>query len=212
MWRSDEWEFCREGPEVVRSVVRGASYPWWMDPRHVQVLYGLAASRLFDEVLEVGAFQGWSTSALVQALVDGGTFRLTVADVLITNLLQVVLGHVADRHVLVGRPGVECIRPGLDLVVLDGDHSAAAVGAELFACLRCGVSTIVGHDVGLGDVVGCEGPALMLASLRALPGWQVLVDDRRRPGEFTERGLMVASTRTDVLGVARSLFDVCAAD
>ena len=148
-----------------------------------------------EHALEIGARRGSSTAALVQALKDGGLDFLTVADPARSAELDMVLAQAPGQCLYYAGRGVDRIRLPVSFVLWDGDHSVATVREEWAALSRLAPQVIVAHDVCAGDVVGCEGPAQVLPEVLSDGRWACWVDGARRPGEWTERGLLVAVRR-----------------
>jgi len=195
MFRWDDWEFTRPAADGPFCVDGRVWWPWWIDRRHVELVYRLAMLGSRWCALEIGARRGSSTSALVQALKDGGLGFLTVADPARCLELDRVLaagGDLCEQYV---GSGVDCLRAPVRFVLWDGDHSVGIVREEWAAVSRLAPDLIVAHDVCAGDVAGCEGPAQVLPDVLNDGRWACWVDGARRPGEWTERGLLVAVRR-----------------
>jgi len=198
MWNPLDWAHLKTAaPEY--------PYPMWQDTRHVQLQYQLAMSGLIRRVLEVGCYHGYSTSAYVQAMRDGAHLELACCDLVLTDQLRAVL-ELAPRAVqLYERPSIDVVNVDYDLVVLDGDHTIRAVSRELGLCLFHEVPTIILHDYAAASAPNCEGPLWAGVALQFHPEFHCAFDCRKRDGEFTDRGLLVASRNEDVCTLARTI-------
>lgn len=200
MWRPQDWAHLQadRGPDP---------YPMWQDARHVYLQYMLAMSGLVHSVLEVGCHHGYSTSAYVQALADGAAFELTCCDTRVTEQLMGVLSHAPHPVNTREFSGIDTIHGHYDLIVLDGDHSIRTVSRELGLCLLYQTHTIILHDFAAAGIANCEGAVWAGLTLQWHPDYQCAFDLRRREGEFTDRGLLVATRSADVLALTRSIID-----
>ena len=185
MWREEDWTFTQDPAH--------AAGPMWMDAEHVEAIYHMAMACGWRHVLELGCWDGFSTSAIVQAKIDQAVDRLTCVDREIRPALWRVLGRCRDAWGAWqgdSRRSLELCDVG-DCVILDTDHDLRTTQDEFERIRAKGWPTIIAHDVGA--VGGCPGPQWMLAQLLADPAWIVLVDDQAREGTRTDRGLMLAT-------------------
>lgn len=199
MWRCEDWQHLfQEQPPP---------YPaWWQDPRHVALQHQLvmACSQHIEHVLEVGCFQGASTSAYVQAMRDGAGITLACCDIAITPELRDTVARAPRPVELLEMDSVFAIKPGYDTIVLDGHHCLEVVTREIGLCLAYETPTILLHDTHIGSQ-GFEGPAWALAALRESGLYQCVWDAKRRQGEYTHRGFAVCSRVPEVFRTARQL-------
>ena len=187
MWKEDDWKFAQTRDHNQSMM--------WMDPVHVAAIYDFLMHHDFENVVEVGSWDGFSTSAMAQAQLDGKDFVGCCIDVDIRpNLLRVIDG----RKITVFRgKSLDGLRNvgNCDCVILDGDHELTTVESEAELLFMNHVQTIIAHDVGRQ---GAPGPLWLLAKLQATPGWRVWMDDMPREGMATARGLMIATKCPDV--------------
>lgn len=182
MWRERDWVHCQTYDE------HGSRM--WMDALHVRMIYDFVMANDFKLILEIGCWDGFSTSALVQAARDLKDFRFIVCDVSIRKAVRDMCDGM--NACLLEMPSVDALQiaRGVDLVILDGDHHLQAVQADWRILRQHGVRTIVAHDVGpRGD----RGPQWLLEELQGRDDWRLWVDQRERPSQWTDRGLMIAT-------------------
>jgi hypothetical protein len=167
----------------------------WMDLRHLGFLYEALFAHPFRRVLEIGCFDGASTSALVQAVNEGCGAELHLCDTHFRPRLRAVVAQAARPVVLHERPSVEVLGPGFDLVIVDGDHRLETVSREVGLLLAHRVPTVVAHDTAVPPdrFPDCDGSRFLGHVFRHHPGYRCLEDSRPRPGEFTDRGLLLAT-------------------
>lgn len=177
-----------------------AAHPWpaphlyAVDETHVGMIRAELMTGRYRRVLEVGCHHGASTRAFLDALAAGAVAEVHLCEPAVTpELERLVAGTGAVLHRC---RSVELLErdAAFDLALLDGDHSEATVAEELRRLVAAGVPTVIAHDVGPAararyGVAG--GPALVEPVLRAA-GYAVTIDDTTRPGERTERGLLIA--------------------
>jgi predicted O-methyltransferase YrrM len=187
-WNAKDWAFAKtnDPPEG----------PMWMDDLHVQTIYEIIMATQPKRVLEIGCYWGYSSSAIVQAKIDGWEGHSLHVDTEIRDQLIAVLRRGGKEWSVAQITGVKALQrlaPG-DLVIVDGDHSDDNVRLETNLILDQGWKSVIAHDVAGG--VHEPGPPKMLERLRSYPSWRVLVDSLERPGTATHRGLMYATPRS----------------
>lgn len=172
---------------------------WSIDRRHVHWIRDTLRSGRFRRVLEIGSYQGYSTAALLDAVTLGEVDRVDLCEPHPTPELERLLAgyQLGDRVTLHRCDTAELLaRPwgGWDLVVVDGDHRAAAVEIESQALLAAGVRAVFAHDTRATEAghANCQGPPLLATAFRAA-GYLHTEDARHRAGEATERGLFFAA-------------------
>ena len=190
MWTESDWTICKDPAH--------AAGPMWMDGLHVRLIYDLCMRHGFRNMMEIGCWDGFSTSALVQAKIDGSCGWLRCVDVEARPALWQVLSKARDHWSFCRCTGVEAIEKCYvqDLYVIDSSHDMATSQQELGAVLEKGGKTVIAHDVGVTQTHS-PGPQWMRSKLTEL-GWHILVDEAPRQGMATHRGIMLA---TQVLGV-----------
>lgn len=173
--------------------------PAWMDARHVLFLYNTLMVGKFKCVLEIGCYNGSSTSAMVQALADGSDFELHLCDIEFRPILLQLLSRMVKRPILHKCRGAEIIGSDFDFVIVDGDHSLPVVSEEVALLLKAGTPTIAAHDIThMGD--GYAGASYLASTLKE-HGYLSIEDSRVRPGEWTERGFGLYTKRRDLYDV-----------
>ena len=179
----------------------------WMDSVHVAAIYDLCMSCRFDEAMEIGCWDGFSTSAIVQANRDGCNTALMCVDVDIRPQLLNVLQLSTAPWSVCKYPSVAALSRcrSKQLCLVDGDHSIETCRAELGILLDKKWPTLIYHDCGKAR--GCEGPRWVRESLEASGAWHVFVDEVIRPGMMTERGLMLATTEVRVAEAGKAIWE-----
>lgn len=198
MWNARDWEFCKDPAH--------AAGPMWMDDCHVEAIYHLCMKIGFRRMMEIGCWDGFSTSALVQAKIDAACGRLICVDVEARPTLFQVLRKSRDNWSFERRTGAEvlALEPAGDLLVIDSDHDLVPSQQELTAALKAWWTTIIAHDVGATQTHS-PGPQWILAELTRRD-WFVAVDEAARDGLATHRGLMIASQQKGVYDAAVEIF------
>lgn len=185
-WNEDKkWDFCCPLQE-------DGCFPPHMDARHVELIYRLVRTGLFKNILEIGSWNGFSTSAFVQAQIDGADFELTVCEIDIRPRLMQVLKKSPSDVTVRQLPSKVVINKSYDLILVDGDHQLSVVAEEIEALLRCNTPNILAHDTSAW-VPWFDGSRHLANVFRHHTAYQSIEDNKKRPGEWTERGLFFAS-------------------
>ena len=193
-WNEEgKWDFCCP-------LLEEGFFPPYMDARHVELIYRLVKSGLFKNILEIGSWNGFSTSAFVQAQIDGADFQLTVCDIEIRDRLKQVLRKSPAEVTVLEMKSTVAIHKKYDLILVDGDHRLSAVAPEIVQLLRCNTPNILAHDVFVQEKIDntfgaswYEGARHLADVFRHHTAYQHIEDHKKRPGEWTERGLFFAS-------------------
>ncbi len=202
MWKQNEWDFARTRDD--------AQSMMWMDPLHVHAIYGLVMLNRWKRLVEVGCWDGFSTSALAQAVFDLAAGEIVCVDTDIRPNLQKVLDALDVVSTTMQGRSADVLH-GLrevDVLILDGDHALEAVQAEAAIIFEKNWPTIIAHDVGRPNG-GAAGPQWLMAELRQR-GWYVLLDEKPRADQRTDRGLMLATQDVGVYGRSKGIFDFLA--
>lgn len=194
MWKAENWEFYKDPAH--------ASGPMWMDDLHVEAIYRLCLECRFRSVLEVGCFDGFSTSALVQAQNEHCLGSIHCLDREIRPRLLLVRAKASGFFsVLPGDSRVALpLIPRCNLLVLDSDHTLPHTQTEWAAISKKGWQTIIAHDVGVTETHS-PGPQWLRSHLQQT-GWNMVVDEKQREGQHTHRGLMLATMDRKVFEAA----------
>jgi hypothetical protein len=195
------------------TLVPGQNPPWHMDDRHVRCLYEMAR-RCTGNIVEVGCYRGRSTSALIEASNDGAPFHLTLIEPQVTPELQMVISRLRARDRLRHFPSVQQAKlpEAADLWIIDGDQGWPAL-LDVLAALCTGARVIVMHDSqaypsGLRDCFGAHYAAELL---KRDTSRDFIEDAKPRPGERTERGLLISTSNSMELEAIESLISPCLA-
>jgi hypothetical protein len=190
MYDAARWAFTRT-PELPAD----CPTPYWMDLRHVGFLYEALFAHPFGKVLEIGCFDGASTSALVQASNEGCEAEVHLCDLSFRPCLLEVVARAGRPFILHERPSVQVIGPGYDLVIVDGDHALDTVSREVGLLLAHEIPTVMAHDTGdlLRGGSAFAGSLFLGDVFRRHPAYSWLEDKTPRPGEFTHRGFFFAT-------------------
>lgn len=203
MWRAEDWPLPAWGLKTP-----GPVEPMWMDARHVGFIYDLVMAGGFRSVLEIGCWHGYSSSALIQAINDGSDCEVLLCDKLVRPELLAVVDRCRfpERVRLAESDSIPVLGPQYDLVIVDGDHSIEQVSRELGLLLYYQTPTIVAHDVAQG-LQHCVGSSYLGDALQLHPSYHCVVDCKRREGERTERGLMLATRNAELLERIKPLWN-----
>lgn len=149
-------------PDLEAAVEQSASIPGMMSPKNAQMLYALCAAQLAEgDVVEIGSWQGYSTSFLARAVRDTGNGRLFAIDHFRGNVGredQYVVGQADlsdlranfeanlrrvglwDHVTLLDMPNDQAAPllagrlpsgRGVRFLLIDGDHSRAGVEKDI---------------------------------------------------------------------------------
>lgn len=176
-----------------------AKYPipeghgWAIDARHRDWLRAELLTGRHRRVLEIGSHMGYSTQAFLDALRAGTVDEVHLCE---PNPTPELLALIADTPAVLHRcRSVELLTRDCrwDLVFLDGDHSARVVTKEAELLIGAKVPVVFAHDTNAaGRYPRCEGPSLLRAAFTAA-GYRCTEDAEFRPGERTDRGMMLAT-------------------
>lgn len=189
---------------------------WSMDDLHIHLLRhactldtGIPPEKRI--VVEIGAFQGRSTAALVHALESGDIGELHIVEVKPTPQLLKLIHESSDvdRIHLHTRPFWELDIPCNHLAFIDGDHRWPAL-ADALAALTRGIPIIAMHDshshtIPIADTWGAHTAANILRTHPHRHTWQ---DAEKRPGMRTDRGFFVNSIPDIREEMAAHLFEI----
>jgi hypothetical protein len=166
---------------------------WAIDARHREWIRRELMTGRHRRVLEIGSHRGYSTKAFLDALAAGAIDELHLCEPNPTpELLKLIEGTPA---VLQRCTSLELLRRDCrwDLVLADGDHSVANVKVEAKLLLDAKVPALFAHDITADDrYPNCEG-ARLYRELFEGAGYHVIADVEKRPGERTDRGMMLAT-------------------
>lgn len=181
-----------------------AADEWAIDARHRDWIRIELLTGRHRRVLEIGSHRGYSTRAFLDALAAGAIDELHLCEPHPTpELLELIAGTPAVLHRC---SSLELLRKDCrwDLVFADGDHSAAVVEQEAKLLLASHVPAVFAHDVASGDrYPNCAG-ARLYRELFEVAGYHVVEDSRQRPGERTDRGMMLACLSRESATAAKS--------
>jgi hypothetical protein len=174
---------------------------WSMDELHIHLLRQACAIDTGippheRSVVEIGAFQGRSTAALVHALESGDIGHLHIVEVKPTPpLLRLIHESPASNHItLHTRPFWELDLPINHLAFIDGDHRWPAL-ADALACLAMEIPLIAMHDSrSFPEYQDCWGATMAAAILRKTPTRHIFEDAQPRPNMKTTRGFFISSS------------------
>ena len=128
--------------------------------RHAWVMYGLIRSLCPHSVVEVGAWHGFCTLHLAQALEDNGAGVVTVIDnfslqndavAIHNNLNRAKLGH--RLNIINGKSSEVQWPAQVDFAFIDGDHSLQGCLDDCNKAIQRGAVCVCIHDT-----VGWWGP------------------------------------------------------
>jgi hypothetical protein len=166
---------------------------WAIDSRHRDWIRAELFTGRYRRVLEIGSHMGYSTAAFLDALKAGTVDEVHLCEPRPTpELLELIKGRpgvTLHRERSVNLLGNDC---RWDLVFLDGDHSVRVVTKEAELLIAARVPAVFAHDTAAaGRYPRCEGPSLLKAAFTAA-SYRCTEDAEFRPGERTDRGMMLA--------------------
>jgi hypothetical protein len=186
-----------------------------MDRRHIFILHDILCSWPFENALEIGSFNGASSTAFVEAINKGEGLgelgKATFCDVRPTHSLIDVINNCRDpnRVKLTHRPSCDVLdRPDpFDFILVDGCHDAESVAKELMRLIVRKPLCVMAHDTSATETgyPACEGAKLLKDTFRSM-NWECLEDSDRRGGERTERGLFFATQNSELFDHAYDAF------
>lgn len=166
----------------------------------------------FEHALELGGYDGASTTAFVESLRQGHLPRLTVSEVRVGQSLCSVLDRAGAFASLLTIPSWELLAMdgAYDFILVDANHDMESVSKELEHILRRQPLCVMAHDTNATDMgyPRAEGARHLRETLRKHPAYQgkCIEDAVRREGEETHRGLFLATTNPDLFKRAREAF------
>lgn len=188
-----------------------------MDERHVYTVFDVLMCWPFENVLELGSFDGASATAFIEAINLGGLFQFTACEIMPTKSLRAVIDgvHSAARHrvrTVVDPSTVVLDRvEDFDFILVDANHDLESVSKELEHIVRRQPLCVMAHDTNATRMgyPKAEGAQHLADTLRKHPAYQgrCIEDSVRRQGEETHRGLFFATTDAELYKKARAIFN-----
>lgn len=196
--------------EPYRFTLAGPSYAP-MDEMHIQMLHlacNLNAGRPAGKkvAVEIGSFNGASTSALIEAVNKGWLSHLHIVEVKPNATLRRTMSmcRYPERLTLHAKPYWETGIGYADIVFIDGDHKWPAVGDTLRA-LTWGSAVICMHDTN-PSIFNCWGSVMAGNMLKEMKDRTYFEDYATRDDMVTHRGFLISAPQgTDLSLFTRSL-------
>jgi hypothetical protein len=195
---------CNELPEVA------------MDHRHIFIMHEVLKAWPFESALEIGSFNGASSTAFVEAINSGVGLGergiATFCDVSISDSLIDVVRNCNDpaRVRVTPQPSWAVLDSELpfDFVLVDAAHDMDSVTLEVRRLLARRPVCVMAHDTSATDAgySRCEGAAMLKRTFMGLRGYRSIEDNRKRDGERTDRGLFLATTDMELYRRAANVF------
>lgn len=187
-----------------------------MDVRHVFALADVLRAWPFKHALELGSFNGASSTAFIEAINSGEGLGES-GDALFCDvspsdsLVSVVLNcRHPERVNVTPQPSWAVLDSALpfDFVLVDASHDIDSVSIELKKLLRRRPLCVMAHDTSATEhgYSKCEGAALLKKKFMEQPDYGCIEDAVKRPGERTERGLFLATQNAELLSAAKKIF------
>jgi predicted O-methyltransferase YrrM len=193
---------------------------WSMDLRHVLVIYDLLKTGFFHSALEVGCYNGGSTTAFLHALYLSNELEITLCDDNFQEHLhsrisehkkrsQITTVEKDSRQFL-----IDAINNGgaFDFVLLDGSHVCHVNYLEIMLLTVLDIRTIAIHDVSSDSSDNYsrnylfDGTRKLLERYQSSPKWMIVIDDLKRENEMTHRGLALITRDRQVHDLAKLSF------
>lgn len=182
-----------------------------MDKRHIYLMYEIL--RLgWNSTLEIGCYNGASSTAFIEALNNGYVKQATFCEVSVRPSLLSVLKNAKDpsKVRLSKSPSWQVldVAEEFDFIFLDAAHDAESVAIETRKLLRRRPMCLMAHDTNstAAGFSHCEGALALKEAFYAQDDYLCLEDAVERPDELTHRGLFLATTSVEVYASARALF------
>jgi hypothetical protein len=182
------------------------------DKRHVFMVHGVLRSHPFQQALEIGCFNGATSTAFVEAINGGSPFRATFCDVCPTHSLAAVINNCRkpDQCRVTTQPSwmVLDTNEPFDFIMVDAAHDLDSVSLELKHLMRRRPLCVMAHDTSATEngFSKCEGAELLKRTFQNDPGYHYIEDNARRDGELTERGMFLATTDYGLWRAAQGVF------
>lgn len=212
-------KFIASSPEPLEQAAPPSD--WCIDRRHREWIGKLLSTGNFDKYLEVGCYTGYSLEVALRALREGKLKEVHACDVQV--LAQ--LNNFIQRQKLPGFSFHHCKSldllsrdPYYDLVFLDGDHSEETVIEEVRRLIEVETPIIILHDTNCYWICGeCSGPVYAKRLLQSrgylciednIPGDALQGEGKgcKRPGERTQRGMLVACRSLELYEMVRQAY------
>jgi predicted O-methyltransferase YrrM len=171
-----------------------------MDKRHIFMLYDVLRAYPFEQALEIGCFNGASSTAFVEAINKGAPFRATFCDVSPTHSLSAVINNCRkpDQVRFTQQPSwmVLDTNEPFDFIFVDAAHDLDSVSLEIKHLVRRRPLCVMAHDTNAtaAGYSKCEGAERLKRTFQDHPDYFYTEDNANREGERTERGLFLATT------------------
>lgn len=157
------------------------------DLRHIQSIYAVLQWAAPKKVAEFGCWDGATTSALLESILSGAVKRVDLVDLKFRpNLLELVYKWF---FVTKYEGPTHQYHEQHDAVIIDADHGIGAV-ADIATAIYRRIPLIICHDVG--EHAACDWGPSAAVGLFPAGGYSYAIDQEKREGERTERGLLIA--------------------
>jgi hypothetical protein len=172
-----------------------------MDPMHITMLYDMLTLCKFKNILEIGVYNGISSSAIVAALQEGSLQSASFVDLKI----QCVFPRYENLYTYED-DSLNLISSDFDVIMVDGDHRLPHVAKETALIAFHRIPTVMMHDTNASNVgyLDCDGPEIMLKALKRC-GYHIFEDKLKRDRMRTERGFGLATLDPKVAVIAEKI-------
>jgi hypothetical protein len=182
-----------------------------MDKRHVYLLRDILDFG-FKSTLELGSFNGASSTAFIEAVNAGKVERATFCECTPTHSLRSVIGNCRhpERVRLTTKPSWDVLasQDDFDLILVDANHDLESVTRELKHLVRRRPLCLVAHDTNATacGFPSCEGALKLAREFDSMSGYACLEDCKLRDGELTHRGFFLATSDPKLFDHAMQAF------
>jgi hypothetical protein len=187
-----------------------------MDKRHVFIIHEILKSWPFASALEIGSFNGASSTAFIEAINSGKGLGekgiATFCEVSIQDSLIEVVKNCRDltRVRVTQQPSWAVLDSELyfDFILVDGSHDLDTVSIEVTKLIRRKPLCIMAHDTNATDAGWhkCEGAKWLRDVFEFEASYFTLEDREMREGERTQRGLFFATTNAELMQIAKRIY------
>lgn len=184
-----------------------------VDERHVFVINEILRQWEFENPLEIGAYNGASTTAFVDAINRKPAMSAVICEIWPTeSLLSVVRNAFAIyRPAIWEMPSWDALSKSneFDFIFIDANHDLESVSKELVHLVHRKPLCVMAHDTSATEsgYPRAEGAALLKQTFESMPEYHCIEDCEDRDGEETKRGLFLATTDPALFAVAQKAFE-----
>lgn len=184
-----------------------------VDERHVYLMHSILCAWPFNHALEIGSYNGASSTAFVEAVSENNLRTATLCDLHPTDSLRAVVSANRQDALMVQISAAHSCeqlshRFSFDFIFVDGNHDMESVKPEVEQLLIRRPLCVMAHDTNATDAgyPKAEGAKFLKETFQTLNGYQSIEDAEFRDGEETQRGMFLATSDPRLFEIASGLF------